>query len=197
MKTGNTLITVAATDCGGWASMEPGHEDREYACITVCVATIRHAPQWSPVMKTGNTRRTGTREHHGPVRPQWSPVMKTGNTSCPRPRPAAGPGASMEPGHEDREYGHLLTITLTPQQKASMEPGHEDREYRTQNMMYTTPNTMPQWSPVMKTGNTADARVPPDSHRLASMEPGHEDREYHEWEPQASQEEIRLNGARS
>ena len=127
----------------------------------------------------------------------------------------------MEPGHEDREYGHLLTITLTPQQKASMEPGHEDREYRTQNMMYTTPNTMPQWSPVMKTGNTADARVPPDSHRLASMEPGHEDREYramvghlalalqasmepghedreyHEWEPQASQEEIRLNGARS
>ena len=36
------------------ASMEPGHEDREY----VTGATACHAcwmPQWSPVMKTGNT----------------------------------------------------------------------------------------------------------------------------------------------
>ena len=54
--------------------------------------------------------------------------MKTGNT---RHTAAGGvePGrASMEPGHEDREYiygaGYLLTSV-----DASMEPGHEDREY--------------------------------------------------------------------
>ena len=39
--------------------MEPGHEDREYTAfdtdIIVCIKS-----QWSPVMKTGNTRpRTG------------------------------------------------------------------------------------------------------------------------------------------
>ncbi len=40
-------------------------------------------PQWSPVMKTGNTRN---RCHlfPGGRRPQWSPVMKTGNTANPR-----------------------------------------------------------------------------------------------------------------
>ena len=54
-------------------------------------------------MKTGNTDRAGT----GPAlneMPQWSPVMKTGNT---RDRPVIGGqcvAASMEPGHEDREY---------------------------------------------------------------------------------------------
>ena len=46
----------------------------------------RDLPQWSPVMKTGNTgRATEGRTRHG--RPQWSPVMKTGNT----PRPATKP----------------------------------------------------------------------------------------------------------
>ena len=58
--------------------MEPGHEDREYALCRPLVGA-RDSPQWSPVMKTGNTS--------GPVdpepqasQPQWSPVMKTGNT---------------------------------------------------------------------------------------------------------------------
>ena len=37
------------------ASMEPGHEDREYQIP--CLARERNVvPQWSPVMKTGNTR---------------------------------------------------------------------------------------------------------------------------------------------
>ena len=37
-----------------------------------------------------------------------------------------------------------------------MEPGHEDREYNQAPMM-TPKITAPQWSPVMKTGNTSIA----------------------------------------
>ena len=36
-------------------------------------------PQWSPVMKTGNTE-TPPSSFSTAVLPQWSPVMKTGNT---------------------------------------------------------------------------------------------------------------------
>ena len=36
--------------------------------------------------------------------------------------------ASMEPGHEDREYQHDRRH-MTDVMSASMEPGHEDREY--------------------------------------------------------------------
>ena len=38
--------------------MEPGHEDREYALCRPLVGA-RDSPQWSPVMKTGNTRKAG------------------------------------------------------------------------------------------------------------------------------------------
>ena len=34
--------------------MEPGHEDREYAAFWKHHAYLER-PQWSPVMKTGNT----------------------------------------------------------------------------------------------------------------------------------------------
>ena len=34
--------------------MEPGHEDREYQAGDVTTST-QAGPQWSPVMKTGNT----------------------------------------------------------------------------------------------------------------------------------------------
>ena len=48
------------------------------------------APQWSPVMKTGNTYN----ECYSSIisgRPQWSPVMKTGNTCTSiRDWPASG-----------------------------------------------------------------------------------------------------------
>ena len=83
--------------------MEPGHEDREYAHPCTPSAPPEE-PQWSPVMKTGNTRTGGysqlavltasmepgheDREYAPSVMrpgrifpPQWSPVMKTGNTS--------------------------------------------------------------------------------------------------------------------
>ena len=93
--------------------------------------------------------------------PQWSPVMKTGNTRGDvRGRLRHGQ-ASMEPGHEDREYpdgadtiGQLLL--------ASMEPGHEDREYEMLACrMYRV--EMPQWSPVMKTGNTSRVNFLPSA----------------------------------
>ena len=64
----------------GLASMEPGHEDREYAYFSDTETYAGCSPQWSPVMKTGNTRESFGGGLH-PQRPQWSPVMKTGNTS--------------------------------------------------------------------------------------------------------------------
>ena len=61
--------------------MEPGHEDREYPAVLDGAVTIS-LPQWSPVMKTGNT---ATEAANGIeiLAPQWSPVMKTGNTLAP------------------------------------------------------------------------------------------------------------------
>ncbi|ERK50528.1 hypothetical protein HMPREF0682_2496 [Propionibacterium acidifaciens F0233] len=59
--------------------MEPGHEDREYWEL-VDEADYPARPQWSPVMKTGNTRDNNITIDRF-TRPQWSPVMKTGNTS--------------------------------------------------------------------------------------------------------------------
>ena len=78
MKTGNTPDLHQAGTDRMRASMEPGHEDREYIVTPPSfVALLR--PQWSPVMKTGNT---GTK------------VVSLSRTVA----------ASMEPGHEDREY---------------------------------------------------------------------------------------------
>ena len=58
----------------------------------------------------------------------------------------------MEPGHEDREYLGADNTVLR-EQRASMEPGHEDREYQLA-ILGVDERWMPQWSPVMKTGNT-------------------------------------------
>ena len=130
--------------------MEPGHEDREYL-IDAVKERLAPLPQWSPVMKTGNT----SEPLHCGVRvsePQWSPVMKTGNSRPVMPSRTLNRQASMEPGHEDREYA----AQRPPREAcpaASMEPGHEDREY-------------------------AGIRGHSDVMGQASMEPGHEDREY-------------------
>ena len=64
--------------------MEPGHEDREYATKPVADSTCVQ-PQWSPVMKTGNTDLLLSADGVHPT-PQWSPVMKTGNTGTPHYR---------------------------------------------------------------------------------------------------------------
>ena len=61
--------------------MEPGHEDREYPAAGGAAAAVYTMPQWSPVMKTGNTWATDT-DKVTDAMPQWSPVMKTGNTRC-------------------------------------------------------------------------------------------------------------------
>ena len=112
---------------GRCASMEPGHEDREYAHVPQHVLHGAGLPQWSPVMKTGNTWRSTQRRSTGSS-PQWSPVMKTGNTFSDQRRCLPYKDASMEPGHEDREY----------------EPFAAGPDWE----------AWPQWSPVMKTGNT-------------------------------------------
>ncbi len=78
MKTGNTCPAAASPLGRGKASMEPGHEDREYTEIHRYDAVMIE-PQWSPVMKTGNTG-VSLWESQTTDMPQWSPVMKTGNT---------------------------------------------------------------------------------------------------------------------
>ena len=108
------------------ASMEPGHEDREYLGTAYFVSPDL-TPQWSPVMKTGNTciPQTFVTDWN---EPQWSPVMKTGNTSTFEFDSNGQHVASMEPGHEDREYREESRWCVH-YRSASMEPGHEDREY--------------------------------------------------------------------
>ena len=67
--------------------------------------------------------------------------------------------ASMEPGHEDREYAGFV-VARVHEAEASMEPGHEDREYS--QVWFTLLRVEPpQWSPVMKTGNTGPATSSP------------------------------------
>ena len=135
--------------------MEPGHEDREYADCDLDTEAVKV--------------------------PQWSPVMKTGNTGASVVEPAGEGPASMEPGHEDREYDTLRSSMLdrfrTPQwspvmktgntpsagshthdRPPSMEPGHEDREYEVGGK-HIVHYHLPQWSPVMKTGNTRSSRA--------------------------------------
>ena len=90
--------------------MEPGHEDREYAHSVEVRGKIDEGPQWSPVMKTGNTRPCEP-DHVLPHR------------------------ASMEPGHEDREY-EFPAHPRPGVHRASMEPGHEDREYDVFNIWF-------------------------------------------------------------
>ena len=200
MKTGNTTCVPTRQAPHKPASMEPGHEDREYLVVGEYGPCSSQAPQWSPVMKTGNTTitmagnltadppqwspvmKTGNTQagrltpasqavpQWSPVMktgntpstaarwrlicsPQWSPVMKTGNTVPIRNGGGAEPDASMEPGHEDREYGDPVR-ERRGQGAASMEPGHEDREYFQVPYVFKT-LFRPQWSPVMKTGNTS------------------------------------------
>ena len=88
---------------------------------------MKGKPQWSPAMKTGNTFASCERFAEETM-PQWSPAMKTGNTRHHHPRPRQPGPASMEPGHEDREYFSAPWLAR-PAAVASMEPGHEDREY--------------------------------------------------------------------
>ena len=97
--------------------------------------------------------------------------MKTGNTAHRRRHALIVDAASMEPGHEDREY-ERRTVNSTASLGASMEPGHEDREY----FCYPAREV---------------------HHRCASMEPGHEDREYAVLNSSTQQKGFRLNGARS
>ena len=82
--------------------------------------------------------------------------MKTGNTGTPCQSVSGAGAASMEPGHEDREYA-AREHNGQEAAPASMEPGHEDREYARRSARQA-PRALPQWSPVMKTGNTGAPR---------------------------------------
>ena len=102
-------------------------------------------------MKTGNTASSAT-PRRGPAPPQWSPVMKTGNTTLERVAWWHRKNASMEPGHEDREYKDKVMITSAnakPQWSPVMKTGNTPTREPAQGRP-----RQPQWSPVMKTGNT-------------------------------------------
>ena len=116
--------------------MEPGHEDREYLDPPVQVAEDVIAS-----MEPGHEDR------------EYQLHL---NMHVP------GQAASMEPGHEDREYRYSSGPAWKPR-PASMEPGHEDREYWTA-LSGARVGFKPQWSPVMKTGNTRapSTRTRPD-----------------------------------
>ena len=75
--------------------MEPGHEDREYSPRGATLVAHK-TPQWSPVMKTGNTPEAPP---HGrlPEPPQWSPVMKTGNTGASKTETLAAASPQWSP----------------------------------------------------------------------------------------------------
>ena len=149
--------------------MEPGHEDREYRELT---SNGRY--HWAASMEPGHEDREYTTSPNTPLHKRE---------------------ASMEPGHEDREYG-AYPDGPGPTPHASMEPGHEDREYACAATIRHA-STRPQWSPVMKTGNTRRHVITQHRLRVASMEPGHEDREYPDPPREAASPPERLNGARS
>ena len=122
------LIAGGESDRRNKASMEPGHEDREYK-----FDQFLNAGHHSASMEPGHEdreylARSPGRDTHV-MRPQWSPVMKTGNTRRIRDSFIRPGDASMEPGHEDREYSQG-SGAHSEDWIASMEPGHEDREYR-------------------------------------------------------------------
>ena len=102
-------------------------------------------------MKTGNTR-PNPKDPDYEEWPQWSPVMKTGNTCSSGLQRLSRRLASMEPGHEDREYtaGQALTLPgLAPQWSPVMKTGNTQAE-----RLGAGVGGVPQWSPVMTTGNT-------------------------------------------
>ena len=76
--------------------MEPGHEDREYISSIIGRRRPGRRPQWSPVMKTGNTWPSSSASWR-PTPPQWSPVMKTGNTRDVGSRVKAMEGPQWSP----------------------------------------------------------------------------------------------------
>ena len=89
MKTGNTCTTrpIRPNEVNG-ASMEPGHEDREYAS-EAGLRKLVEKPQWSPVMKTGNTARL--------LRCRWLPVLHTlARTATRHPQPMGGSAGRVD-----------------------------------------------------------------------------------------------------
>ena len=88
MKTGNTRADGKTAQEYVNASMEPGHEDREYT-VTMAGNLTADPPQWSPVMKTGNTARL--------LRCRWLPVLHTlARTATRHPQPMGGSAGRVD-----------------------------------------------------------------------------------------------------
>ena len=88
MKTGNTRRRHRHRHAHRLASMEPGHEDREYVVLS-CRKDSMFMPQWSPVMKTGNTARL--------LRCRWLPVLHTlARTATRHPQPMGGSAGRVD-----------------------------------------------------------------------------------------------------
>ena len=148
-KTGKTC-PLAPPRPGRRAAMEPGHEDREDTLPTA-TTLAQSWPQWSPVTKTGKTRSRsvtffGSRSRNG------ARSRRPGRRrSCGPP----GPASSRRNGARSRRPGRRARAPGDPDalDRAAMEPGHEDREDRCTKGNRPS-QSMPQWSPVTKTGKT-------------------------------------------
>ena len=114
MKTGNTAEEQASQKMDNLPQWSPVMKTGNTCALCRCARVVPPAPQWSPVMKTGNTSHVLLGDIQ-PDPPQWSPVMKTGNTTL------------------------MLLVALADDE--------------------------PQWSPVMKTGNTRWRGIAPRSMR--------------------------------
>ena len=182
------------------AAMEPGHEDREN--LDQDGHTVRPGkPQWSPVTRTGKTRRGRT-----PAGPGWrrngarsrrpgnpdlgaaragSPCRRNGARSRGPGRHVGAPGpgskptasqAAMEPGLEDRENVGPALSASEPVGVAAMEPGHEDRENLPSHAR-RSPRSRAAMEPGHEDREDRRSLRTSSPSAVAAMEPGHEDRE--------------------
>ena len=136
------------------AAMEPGLGDREWHPSRSQRSSSHLAPQWSPVLETGNGAR-GQMRLSASARPQWSPVLETGN----------GAMASV----------YAIADMHVPQWSPVLETGNG----RSGRAARASPVLRPQWSPVLETGNGVDLPGAPVLVQDAAMEPGLGDREWY------------------
>ena len=151
LETGNGTAPSSSAYSGGpgrngarsWRpGMAPHPPDR--------MGTVRGrngARSWRPGM--------GAPPHRHPAvdpQPQWSPVLETGNGALPRGGQPRSGVAAMEPGLGDREWPRHR-VNRIPQHQAAMEPGLGDREWTRTHSPPSVVFGVPQWSPVLETGN--------------------------------------------
>ena len=150
METGNGLGVVGLEVTFLVAAMEPGLGDREWLDGPEPADHVRE-PQWSPVLETGNGP-----DGHPVNQPRQGAAMEPGLGDREWPTTAAAPSQTTS-RNGARSWRPGMAVPGPPaatRHEAAMEPGLGDREWICP-MTGTTFCPMPQWSPVLETGNGA------------------------------------------